>query len=118
MFGYARVTFSKQFANGTNESFFVSLPNGFSYSQLGLETTRSAVKKFDIPSKLDSFLLFQEDCDRPAAKLSMADLPYSTLKDVIETNKYLQLPRLASQVRCINPYLTDVTAIYPGSRKC
>jgi hypothetical protein len=28
----------------------------------------------------------------------MADLPCSTLKDVIETNKYLQLPRLSSQV--------------------
>nr|SVE73486.1 EOG090X049L [Daphnia atkinsoni] len=69
----------------------------FGYAQLGLETTRSAVEKFDVPSKLDSLLLFQEDRDRPAAKLSMADLPYSTLKDVIENNKYLQLPRLASQ---------------------
>ena len=69
-----------------------------SYVQLNVEATQSLSEKFDIPSKLDSLLLFHEDRDKPAARLSMADLPYSTLKDVIETNKYLQLPRLSSQV--------------------
>nr|SVE76936.1 EOG090X049L [Daphnia lumholtzi]SVE77533.1 EOG090X049L [Daphnia lumholtzi] len=69
----------------------------FGYAQLNQETIRTIVEKFGIPSKLDSLLLFQEDRDRPAARLSMADLPYSTLKDIIETNKYLQLPRLSSQ---------------------
>nr|SVE85425.1 EOG090X049L [Daphnia pulicaria] len=69
----------------------------FGYAQLNIEATQTLSEKFDIPSKLDSLLLFHEDRDKPAARLSMADLPYSTLKDVIETNKYLQLPRLSSQ---------------------
>nr|CAH0101702.1 unnamed protein product [Daphnia galeata] len=69
----------------------------FGYVQLNVEATQTLSEKFDIPSKLDSLLLFHEDRDKPAARLSMADLPYSTLKDVIETNKYLQLPRLSSQ---------------------
>lgn len=43
-------------------------------------------------------MVFQEDKDRPAARISMQDLPYSTLNDVINANKYLQLPRLSSQV--------------------
>lgn len=73
-------------------------PGNNSYVQLNQETTRVLSEKFDIPSKLDSLLLFHEDHSRPVARLSMADLPYSTLKDIIDANKYLQLPRLSSQV--------------------
>nr|CAG4650887.1 EOG090X049L [Simocephalus serrulatus]SVE94169.1 EOG090X049L [Simocephalus serrulatus] len=69
----------------------------FGYVQLNQEPTRALSEKFDIPSKLDSLLLFHEDRSRPVARLSMADLPYSTLKDIIDANKYLQLPRLSSQ---------------------
>ncbi len=76
-----------------------------SYVQLNLEATQALSEKFDIPSKLDSLLLFHEDRNRPAARLSMADLPYSTLKDVIEVNKYLQLPRLSSQVQYFSKFL-------------
>nr|SVE75054.1 EOG090X049L [Daphnia dolichocephala] len=69
----------------------------FGYAQLNLETTRTLVEKFGISSKLDSLLVFQEESDRPAARQSMADFPYSMLQDLVETNKYLQLPRLSSQ---------------------
>lgn len=97
---------------------FLLLNVAFSYAQLNLETTRAIVDKFGIPLKLDSLLLFQEDRDRPAARLSMADLPYSTLKDIIETNKYLQLPRLSSQVCYISQCVIDEPIIYFGCRKC
>nr|CAG4641606.1 EOG090X049L [Eurycercus lamellatus] len=70
----------------------------FGYSQLSQESTKIIRDKFAVPANLDSLLLFHEDVSRPAARLSMADLPYSTMKDVIDTNKYLQLPRLSSQV--------------------
>nr|CAG4646961.1 EOG090X049L [Megafenestra aurita]SVE92320.1 EOG090X049L [Megafenestra aurita] len=69
----------------------------FGYVQLDLETTQALTEKYNVPSKLDSLLLFHEDCNRPVARISMADLPYSTLKNVIDSNKYLQLPRLSSQ---------------------
>nr|CAG4643131.1 EOG090X049L [Ilyocryptus agilis] len=73
----------------------------FGYVQLGREATKAVQSKFDIPSSLDSLLLFQEYNetynDQPAARLSMADLPYSAMKDVIDANKFLVLPRLSSQ---------------------
>ena len=62
------------------------------------ESSKVLSEKYGIATNLDSLLLFHEDIDRPAARLSMADLPFSTMKDVIESNKYLQLPRLSSQV--------------------
>ena len=71
----------------------------FSYVQLNKASTKEVCGKFGVPNNMDSLLLFQEDVERPAARLSMEDLPYSTLKDIIETNKYLQLPRLSSQVK-------------------
>lgn len=75
---------------------------------MGDEKTKNLSENFAVPANLDSLLLFHEDIDRPAARLSMADLPYSTMKDVIETNKYLQLPRLSSQVIYGLPYLFTV----------
>jgi len=68
------------------------------YSLLKDESSKVLSEKYGIATNLDSLLLFHEDIDRPAARLSMADLPFSTMKDVIESNKYLQLPRLSSQV--------------------
>lgn len=69
----------------------------FGYVQVNSETSAQLRQRFSVPPNMDSLLLFHEDDKRPAARLSMADLPYSTLKDVIEANKYLQLPRLSSQ---------------------
>jgi len=69
----------------------------FGYVQLSQDSTKILRNRFGVPNNLDSLLLFHEDNDRPAARLSMADLPYSTMTDVIDANKYLQLPRLSSQ---------------------
>ena len=74
----------------------------FSYIQLNHESTAKLRERFGVPGNLDSLLLFHEDNTRPVARLSMADLPYSTMKDVIDANKYLQLPRLSSQVMYTN----------------
>ena len=70
----------------------------FRYLQLSEESTRDFPERFGVPLNLDSMMVFHEDRDRPAARISMQDLPYSTLSDVINANKYLQLPRLSSQV--------------------
>jgi len=66
--------------------------------QLSQESNTVLRNRFGVPNNLDSLLLFHEDNDRPVVRLSMADLPYSTMTDVIDANKYLQLPRLSSQV--------------------
>jgi len=69
----------------------------FGYVQLSQESNTVLRNRFGVPNNLDSLLLFHEDNDRPVVRLSMADLPYSTMTDVIDANKYLQLPRLSSQ---------------------
>lgn len=43
-------------------------------------------------------MLFQEDYQRPVATVSMADIPTTTLHQVVSTNQFLILPRLSSQV--------------------
>lgn len=35
---------------------------------------------------------------KPVASLSMADIPHKLMKDLVENNKFLNLPRLSSQV--------------------
>nr|CAG4649242.1 EOG090X049L [Scapholeberis mucronata]SVE93548.1 EOG090X049L [Scapholeberis mucronata] len=69
----------------------------FGYIELNHVNTRTLTEELGVSSKLDSLLVFHEDPRRPAVRMSMTDLPYSTIKDVIEANKYLQLPRLTSQ---------------------
>lgn len=73
----------------------------FRYVQLNQDSSTVLRNRFGVPNNLDSLLLFHEDNDRPVVRLSMADLPYSTMTDVIDANKYLQLPRLSSQVNFI-----------------
>lgn len=71
----------------------------FRFVQLSQDSTRAVCEKYSVPSNMDTFLLFHEDDNRPVARLSMADLPYTMMKDVVDANKYLQLPRLSSQAR-------------------
>ena len=54
--------------------------------------------KYGVSAKVDTLLVFHEDPLMPVASVAMTDLPYPTMKDIIETNKFLVLPRLSSQV--------------------
>lgn len=54
--------------------------------------------RLQVPSDMDSLLLFNENTERPVASVSMSDIPVQTLQDIINSNKYLLLPRLSSQV--------------------
>ena len=69
----------------------------FGYVHLNQDDTAKLAERYGVPNNLESLLLFHEDSSRPVARLSMAELPFSTMKDVIYANKYLQLPRLSSQ---------------------
>lgn len=53
---------------------------------------------YSVSNKVDTLLVFHEDMHTPVASVAMTDLPYPTMKDIIEGNKFLVLPRLSSQV--------------------
>ncbi|CAL4095406.1 unnamed protein product, partial [Meganyctiphanes norvegica] len=67
------------------------------YVQMERSDTDSIRARYGVSNKVDTLLLFLEDSFTPAASVAMTDLPYPTMKDIIEANKYLLLPRLSSQ---------------------
>ncbi|CAL8147772.1 unnamed protein product [Orchesella dallaii] len=54
------------------------------------------VHRFGVTKGLDSILVFKEYA-KPVASLSMLDIPHKLMKDLVENNKFLNLPRLSSQ---------------------
>jgi DnaJ family protein C protein 16 len=53
--------------------------------------------RYGIDRKLDSMLIFNEYMVRPIASLSAHELKPQIMNDVLESNKFLSLPRLSSQ---------------------
>lgn len=60
--------------------------------------TDSIRTRFSVSNKVDTLLMFHEDMHTPVAFVALPDLPYATMKDIIDGNKFLVLPRLSSQV--------------------
>lgn len=69
----------------------------FGFVQLHSISSEAIRKKYKVPSDIDTLLLFNENTNRPVASLSMSDMPIKTMQDIINSNKYLMLPRLSSQ---------------------
>ncbi|XP_069683345.1 dnaJ homolog subfamily C member 16 [Periplaneta americana] len=69
----------------------------FGFVQLNSPHTENIQKKFKVPLDIETLLLFNENINRSVASLSMADMPIKTMQDIINSNKYLVLPRLSSQ---------------------
>lgn len=67
------------------------------YVQMDRADTDSIRQRFSVSNKVDTLLVFHEDMHAPVASAAMTDLPYPTMKDIIEGNKFLVLPRLSSQ---------------------
>ncbi|XP_062581123.1 dnaJ homolog subfamily C member 16-like [Saccostrea cucullata] len=55
------------------------------------------LRKFNLHSGHKSLLMFNEDSQSPVASLSMQQMSRSTIDEVIESNKFLLLPRISSQ---------------------
>lgn len=55
-------------------------------------------RRYYVDAKMNSMLVFNEDIDRPTATLSVSELKTQLMKDVLDSNKYLLLPRVTSQV--------------------
>lgn len=66
---------------------------------LGDNNVWNLIQKYSIDPKMDSLLIFNEDTSRPIATLTAPELKPQIMRDVLESNKFLLLPRLSSQVR-------------------
>ena len=62
------------------------------------ETSKEITTKYRVDHKMNSMLIFNEDISRTTATLSVSELKPQLMRDVLESNKFLLLPRLASQV--------------------
>ena len=72
----------------------------FGYVHLKNSDTRQVLHRFGVSpnnNDVDTMLLFHEDPSSPVASISMKDIPVSTMVELVETNQFLQLPRLSSQ---------------------
>merc|ERR1712012_584743 len=58
---------------------------------------KKTIDKFKISKTSDTMLVFHENPNHPVAFVSMQDLALSTLFEVVESHKFLTLPRLSSQ---------------------
>lgn len=67
------------------------------YVQMDRADTDNIRTRYSVSNKVDTLLVFHEDMHTPVASVAMTDLPYPTMKDIIEGNKFLVLPRLSSQ---------------------
>ncbi|CAG7836807.1 unnamed protein product [Allacma fusca] len=67
-------------------------------ASFGVTSQDSELKnKYGLSKAQDNILLFKEYSVKPVATLSMSDIPYGLMKDLLENNKFLVLPRLSSQ---------------------
>nr|CAD7444027.1 unnamed protein product [Timema bartmani] len=69
----------------------------FGFVQLNSVAALRTQQRFKVPLDIETLLLFNENIKRPVASLSMSDMPIKTMQDIINSNKYLLLPRLSSQ---------------------
>lgn len=54
-------------------------------------------ERYHIDHKMNSMLIFNEDISRSIASLTVSELKTQLMKDVLDSNKYLFLPRITSQ---------------------
>lgn len=67
-------------------------------------TSRQLRERYRVTdAKMSSMLIFNEDISRSVATLSVSDLKTQLMKDVLDSNKYLFLPRITSQVGPVSP---------------
>ena len=62
------------------------------------KNSKEIQNRYHIDPKMSSMLIFNEDISRSLATLSVSDLKTQLMKDVLDSNKYLFLPRITSQV--------------------
>lgn len=61
--------------------------------------SQELLKRYRIDTKMNSLIVFNEEIANPIASLHVNELKTQIMKDLIDSNKYLLLPRITSQVR-------------------
>ncbi|XP_023241967.1 dnaJ homolog subfamily C member 16-like [Centruroides sculpturatus] len=69
----------------------------FAYVNVENPNMNTLLQRFGVSPQMETLLIFNENSASPIATLSMTELAPQTMRDVIEANKYLILPRLSSQ---------------------
>ncbi|XP_033763576.1 dnaJ homolog subfamily C member 16-like [Pecten maximus] len=69
----------------------------FAYINTASPDIGKIMKKNGVNKHRETLLMFNEESSSPVATISMHQLSRSTLNEVIESNKFLLLPRLSSQ---------------------
>lgn len=69
----------------------------FGFVDMTSPDTNNVTARYKVERNIDTMVLLKEDSSKPAATVSMADIPTPTLHQLIEANQFLTLPRLSSQ---------------------
>ncbi|XP_075584769.1 dnaJ homolog subfamily C member 16 l(3)80Fg isoform X2 [Dermatophagoides farinae] len=78
--------------------------------------TNEVLRRYHIDPKMNSMLVFNEDINSPTASLSVSELKTQIMKDVLDSNKYLFLPRVTSQT--VFDHLCPVASLPSRAKLC
>nr|XP_027194543.1 dnaJ homolog subfamily C member 16-like [Dermatophagoides pteronyssinus] len=80
------------------------------------QKTKEVLKRYHIDPKMNSMLVFNEDINSPTASLSVSELKTQIMKDVLDSHKYLFLPRVTSQT--VFDHLCPVASLPSRAKLC
>ncbi|KAL7306855.1 hypothetical protein TKK_0001016 [Trichogramma kaykai] len=69
----------------------------FGFVQTGSKKAKGIMEKYKISQDADTLLLFNENVEKPVASISMQDISTDTMHNIINSNRFLILPRLSNQ---------------------
>ncbi|XP_072944107.1 dnaJ homolog subfamily C member 16 isoform X2 [Epargyreus clarus] len=69
----------------------------FAFVDLTAANTQNVSARYKVQRNMDTMVLLKEDSVEPAATVSTTEIPTQTLRQLIEANQMLTLPRLSSQ---------------------
>ncbi|CAH0718729.1 unnamed protein product, partial [Brenthis ino] len=69
----------------------------FAFVDITAYNTQNVSARYKVQRSMDTMVLLKEDSTEPAATVSTTEIPTQTLRQLIEANQMLTLPRLSSQ---------------------
>ncbi|XP_026329593.1 dnaJ homolog subfamily C member 16 [Hyposmocoma kahamanoa] len=69
----------------------------FGFVDMTARDTQNVTSRYKVQRSMDTMVLLKEDSEEPAATVSTTEIPTQTLRQLIEANQMLTLPRLSSQ---------------------
>ncbi|XP_049866727.1 dnaJ homolog subfamily C member 16 [Pectinophora gossypiella] len=69
----------------------------FGFVDMTSRDAQNVSERFKVQRNMDTMVVLKEDSEEPAATVSTTEIPTQTLRELIEANQMLTLPRLSSQ---------------------